>query len=150
MSPGQASVDDVELERNREAVGQGDHRGPEPGVGEDRWVHPGDEIAERLQPALRLAKRGVEMLLSPLGVGGELRLGELEIDHRADELLLRPVVEITREPLTSPVGVGENPARSLPTRVLTSSYLRLAHRNQSSALSVCSCRVVVSPRLPPC
>ena len=78
------------------------------------------------------------MLPSPLGVGGELRLGELKIDHRGDELLLCSVVEITGEPLTSPIGVGENPARGLPTRVLTSSYLRLAQKNQSSALSVCS------------
>ena len=65
-------------------------------------MHPGDEIAERHQPSLRLAKRGVEMLPSPLGVGGELSLGELKIDHRGDELLLCPVVEITGEPLTSP------------------------------------------------
>jgi hypothetical protein len=78
------------------------------------------------------------MLLSPLGVGGQLRLGELEINHRDDELLLCPVVEITREPLTSPIGVGENPAGSLPTRFLTFSYLRHAHKNQSSVLLICS------------
>jgi hypothetical protein len=101
-------------------------------------VHPGDEIAERGQSILRLANCGVEMLPGPLGVGGECSLGELEIDQRRDELLLRSVVEIAGKPLTSAVSVGKNSARGLAIRVLTSSYLRLAHKNQSSALCVCT------------
>ena len=92
-------------------------------------MHPGNEVAERHQPPLRLAKSGVEMLPRPLGVGGELGLGELQIDHRGNELLLCPVVEITGEPLTSPVCVSENPARGLPTRDFTSSFLRLSQKD---------------------
>jgi hypothetical protein len=99
-------------------------------------VHPGDELAERRQPSLRLAKRGVEMLPGARGVGGELSLGKLKVDHRRDELLLCSVMEITGESLTSRISVSENPARGPPIRVLTSGYLGLAQKNQSSALTL--------------
>jgi hypothetical protein len=89
-------------------------------------VHPRDEIAERREPTLRLAKRYVEMIPGSLGVSGELGLGELKIDHRGDELLLRAVVEVTGEPLTSAIRASENPPRGLPTRVVNTSYLRLS------------------------
>ena len=88
----------VELDGHRRAVGQRLQRGHEPAVGEHGGVDAGREVAQVVDRRLGVLERVVDEPAGALGVLLPALLGELEVDHDVDELLLGAVVEVAAEP----------------------------------------------------
>ncbi len=88
----------VELDGHGRAVGQGLERGGEPAVGEHGGMDPGREGAQVVDRGLGMLERVVDEAAGALGVFVPALLGELEVDHDVDELLLGAVVEVAAEP----------------------------------------------------
>ena len=77
---------------------------PEPLQGQDLRMEPAGELAELLVGPGQLDQRPVEVLLRLVRVGAQLADREVDGMRDADEVLLRPVVEVPLEPL--PLGVA--------------------------------------------
>jgi hypothetical protein len=65
-------------------------------IAEDRRVNPGRQLAQGLDPGLNLRHREIDQLPRATRVRGALLLGQLKIEKRSQELLLRTVMYVTR------------------------------------------------------
>ena len=67
-------------------------------LAEDRGVQPARDLAQLLQARVELARGVVEQVGRGLGMRGQPRAGEAQLEHDGDEALLGAVVEVALEP----------------------------------------------------
>jgi hypothetical protein len=89
---------EVELDPKGEASGEDVEGRREPSCREDRWVDPRGELAQTFDPALCLPDGAADEVFGLFWFRRPFLFGAPKVQESVQELLLRSVVQVAREP----------------------------------------------------
>jgi hypothetical protein len=103
---GQPDARYVDLDRNRNPVGEGANGRRQTMLGENRRMQPRGQRAQVLEPAAGVFQCPADQFSRPLRCRVPALLGHLQADQRGDQALLSAVVQVPGDALARDVGRG--------------------------------------------